>query len=247
MHNFKEWLSDNLRYIIIGGGILAIFAIIAAGVGIHRHLTGNTGVPVISETEGGSETDSETESETEPETQSESATESETETDSETETESEDESEPESETQRESGAQAGESEESGPNGTDAQTGESQGSGDPNGTDAQTGESQGSRDPSGTGGQTDDSQTGQSETGAVSEPVTEAPIQTEAPAQTEPVYTPTYLTVIEACYLRSGPGYEYDIITTLEPGQVVEYLDGSGRYHVRTSSGLEGYTGTRFYG
>lgn len=231
MHNFKEWLSDNLRYIIIGGGILAIFAIIAAGVGIHRHLTGNTGVPVISETEGGSETDSETESETEPETQSESATESETETDSETETESEDESESESETQRESGAQAGESEESGPNGTDAQTGESQGS----------------SDPSGTGGQTDDSQTGQSETGAVSEPVTEAPIQTEAPAQTEPVYTPTYLTVIEACYLRSGPGYEYDIITTLEPGQVVEYLDGSGWYHVRTSSGLEGYTGTRFYG
>ena len=231
MHNFKEWLSDNLRYIIIGGGILAIFAIIAAGVGIHRHLTGNTGVPVISETEGGSEMDSETESETEPETQSESATESETETDSETETESEDESESESETQRESGAQAGESEESGPNGTDAQTGESQGS----------------SDPSGTGGQTDASQTGQSETGAVSEPVTEAPIQTEAPAQTEPVYTPTYLTVIEACYLRSGPGYEYDIITTLEPGQVVEYLDGSGWYHVRTSSGLEGYTGTRFYG
>ncbi|MDY3918103.1 MAG: SH3 domain-containing protein [Candidatus Limivivens sp.] len=241
MNDFKEWLSDYLIYFLIGAGLLGVLLITLLGVGIYK-LANQTPEPT-SQTEIIAETESEASSETESETMTERLSEAESETmtgrlsetESETmtgrlsETESETLTERLSEAESEALTERLSEEESEPlTGALSKTENEPMTGELSETEIE-------RAP-----ETERESAAEPETGSV--PETEGVWMTEAPAEQSPVY----LTMKEACYIRTGPGYEYDIITTYEAGTVVEFLDDAGGwYHVRVD-GITGYMGARFF-
>ena len=87
---------------------------------------------------------------------------------------------------------------------------------------------------------------QGETGTQTESaaLTETAAQTETSVQTEP--QPVYLTMTGACYIRSAPSYDGDILATYEAGTVVEFLEDAGGWYKVRVDGMEGYMGARFF-
>ena len=89
MDNFREWLSDNLRFFLLGFAILAVVIIAAIGIGIYLSVEGSAQKPkdnvrvesetssAAGETAKGTEKTSETEKQSETKA-SEKATEAET-------------------------------------------------------------------------------------------------------------------------------------------------------------------------
>ena len=45
MDNFREWLSDNLRYFLLGFAILAVVIIAAIGIRIYQRVEGSAQKP----------------------------------------------------------------------------------------------------------------------------------------------------------------------------------------------------------
>lgn len=67
-------------------------------------------------------------------------------------------------------------------------------------------------------------------------------ETQPPTEPEPVYK----TLTGSCYLRSGPGYEYEIIGEYMYGTTVEFRgEVEGWYEVQVD-GMIGYMGPRFF-
>lgn len=198
MKNFKEWVSDYLRYFML---ILAVVLICVIGVFVYRIFRG-TSKPAQDEP-----IEILTEEARLDETESETGTEAQTET--ETETEEETESESEGNTQENQSEAAGQ------------------------TEAGTGEAS----QSVTEGRQSEVQT---------EAQTEAQTETAAP-ETDPPYEPVYMSLNQACNLRSGPGYDYDVITSYSAGTVVEFrgmVEGWAEVQV---DGMIGYMGRQFLG
>ncbi len=242
MKNFKEWLSDYLRYIMLLLAAVLIFFLVMIGVRLYQHHSepdlGNV-VEIYPET--GGQTEAGQESETASETESEAApeTESEAESESEKETESEKASEAVTEKKDLSG-----------NESEKENAEAQ--------SEKPGTSLIPEDGSGV------TITRQSEketvptTGSTSAPTslpTQAPTPTPTPTPTPmPTPTPTpmptpepvYMTLTGSCYLRSGPGYEYEIIGEYIYGTTVRVLDDSTGWYKVEVDGITGYMGGRFF-
>ena len=89
MHDFKEWLSDNLRYFLVGVVVILIIGGSILGLKIYSSaVNGNDKVAVIQKNTESQDTEKETKKDTEAQTETESESESETETQSETQSES---------------------------------------------------------------------------------------------------------------------------------------------------------------
>ena len=83
MKHFKEWLSDNLRYVMLLLAVVLLAAVIWIGIRVYQNYdspTSGQNIEILTEesTERETMTEPETQSETESETQTESETESET-------------------------------------------------------------------------------------------------------------------------------------------------------------------------
>ncbi len=204
MNGFKEWLSDHLRYLMLGLAALLFFILVLIGVRVWL-LSGDAGggeeIEILSETateEVSESSDTESQSETVQSELSESEASSETEEDFENDSSAG--------TQSESKAAVS---------------------------------------AGTEGSSDASETENAPLTLVQvEPEAQTESETETAAQTE--YEPVYLTMQGACYIRSAPSYDGEILGTYEAGTVVEFLeDVGGWYHVRVD-GIDGYMGARFF-
>lgn len=216
MKEFKEWLSDNLRYFMLGLAVIILLVLIFLGFRLIKNITSEPAAKSGKETETARTTESETQQETKVKQETETETETEMET-KKTETDKMKESET-------TGTEASGSK---------QTSETK---MPE-TEAQT------QSPVTEALQTEAPQTEASQTEA---PQTEAPQteppQTEAYIPPEPVY----LTVISAVYIRELPSYEGEILGVLEAGQTVEFLEDAQGWYKVNADGLVGYVGARFF-
>ncbi len=226
MKNFREWLSDYLRYfLLVLAGVLVFFLIL---IGYNLYKSTNEGesggdIVVVNDTEAFTEPESEYLPETETETESETETETETETEEESNVSilslnsaiDEDYSdkpygETETETETEAETESSESAE----------------------EALASISTYSADT-----YSDDSYEDYYDDESYVEIYEEEP----------EVYEPDYRTLTGACNLRDGPGYDYDVITYYSAGTTVEYLgmeDGWAKVEV---DGMIGYMGPSFIG
>lgn len=220
MKNFKEWLSDNLRYLLLAFVVIAVIGAAIFGVNLYSKAVGG---------KNSSQTESQKETETK-DTESKKETEKETEKDTETKKETE---------EKESGKES-ESE------TESQSETESGTESVSGSD-QSESSESSGETTGQGASTESgSESGGNERNETAETIaTEAPVPETQAAQTEPPQ-PTYLSINSACYLRSAPDYGDNIIGQYEAGTTVEFLgDVGGWYQVRVD-GMTGYMGARFF-
>lgn len=228
MNNFKEWLSDYLRYFMLGLALLLVVGLALIGFKVYQSQRvrddGNV-IEILSEKETqGGETESETETAAEKNTESETAAVTERNTESETDA---------GEGQRESaGGTSNAGNQSGVSDGENQSGES--------GVISTGE--GSGQESAEGGRT--LAASGEEGGQRTEQTEQTERETEPPAEEE--YVPVYLTMQGACYIRSGPGYEYDIIGEYSAGTVVEFLEDAGGWYKVQIDGMVGYMGARFF-
>jgi len=185
MNNFKEWLSDNLRYFMLAGIIILVLAAAIFGINAYSKLSNNT-----------DKKDTATEQET-----------------PQTETKREETETKESETETKKAAE---------------------------TEKQTEKMK----------ETEETEETEAVTEAVTEPQlaaapqTEAVPETEAEPQTEPA--PVYLTLKSACYIRSGPSYEAEIIGEYWGGQTVRFIEDAGGWYKVEVDGMIGYMGARFF-
>ena len=187
MKNFKEWLSDYLRYFMLALAAVILFFIVFIGVKVYQNYDSPTaGQNIEILTEDGRITEEEAESEK----ISESEKSDETEKLSEVE-EKKDIAETESQTEAETQQQS-------------------------------------------------TQETQRQTTPETKPQTTP--ETQPPTEPEPVYK----TLTGSCYLRSGPGYEYEIIGEYMYGTTVEFRgEVEGWYEVQVD-GMIGYMGPRFF-
>ncbi len=79
MKEFKEWLSDNLRYFMLGLAVIILLVLIFLGFRLIKNITSEPAAKTGRETETSKETESETQQETKTEKNTEKETESETE------------------------------------------------------------------------------------------------------------------------------------------------------------------------
>lgn len=79
-----------------------------------------------------------------------------------------------------------------------------------------------------------------------EPETQTETETETETQAQTQYEPVYLTMQGACYIRSAPSYDGEILGTYEAGTVVEFLEDAGGWYKVRVDGMEGYMGARFF-
>ena len=203
MKNFKEWLSDYLRYFMLALAAVILFFIVFIGVKVYQNYDSPTaGQNIEILTEDGRITEEEAESEK----ISESEKSDETEKLSEVE-EKKDIAETESQTEAETQQQS--------------TQETQRQTTPETKPQTTPETQPQTTP---------------ETQPQTVP------ETQPPTEPEPVYK----TLTGSCYLRSGPGYEYEIIGEYMYGTTVEFRgEVEGWYEVQVD-GMIGYMGPRFF-
>lgn len=221
MKNFKEWLSDNLRYLLLAVVVIAVIGAAIYGVNLYSRAVGERGNSQSeSQSESNSESETESETETEKETESESESESETQTEDQSESETEDQSETETQDSSEDAdVQDSYEEDSETSGNDSYT---------------TDESEDSGSTAAAG----DVETAETLS-------TEAPVPETSAPETEPAQ-PVYMTINSACYMRSQPDYGDNIIGQYEAGTTVEFLeDVGGWYRVRVN-GVTGYMGARFF-
>lgn len=229
MNNFKEWLSDYLRYflLILAAG-LTIFLIVI-GVRVYQGMTNPTvgdsdSIEILTEKE--TETTADTEAVTETELQTETETEPVSETDVETiekDTDKVNEAE-----QVNAEAEAGSAASDSVINSNEATGESEADSS-TGAAAIAGIDTTTADP------------------AVSqETETEAVIIVETEPETEAPYEPVYKTLKGSCYIRSGPSMEAEIIGEYMYGTTVEFLEDVGGWYKVQIDGMVGYMGARFF-
>lgn len=239
MNNFKEWLSDYLRYFMLGLAVLLVIGLALIGIRVYQGRHGDDGGNVIEilsekETQGGEKGES---TETERNTEPEKITETEKNTEPEKTTEKNAEPEKTAEQQTDTG-KGTDTKEAGQ--VSAQTGAAGAEGNQTGVPEQgmasKGEGQTLTEPE------EDSK--ETVTEAQTQPPTEKQTETEPP--TEPEYVPVYKTLQGACYIRSGPGYEYEIIGEYSAGTVVEFLEDAGGWYKVQIDGMVGYMGARFF-
>lgn len=250
MNDFKEWLSDYLRYFLLGFAILAVVAIAILGITIYKKVANPA--PEATQTESGLQTESVTGESNE--TDAEKATETETKTEAE---ESESEA-AESETGTEAGtgeetegSASGETESSpeylqltanvnfrsGP-GTEYEVIESYGAG----RIAKFLAAEGDWYKVRIGGQ-DGYMSAQYlqevayEEGMEAE--VESEVETEAP---EPIYK----TLKASCYLRADTSKESQILGTYYTGATVQFLEDVGGWYRVQVDGMTGYMGAQFF-
>ena len=203
MKNFKEWLSDYLRYFMLALAAVILFFIVFIGVKVYQNYDSPTaGQNIEILTEDGRITEEEAESEKISESEKSDETEKLSEVE-EKKNIAETESQTEAETQRQS------------------TQETQRQTTPETKPQTTPETQPQTTP---------------ETQPQTVP------ETQPPTEPEPVYK----TLTGSCYLRSGPGYEYEIIGEYMYGTTVEFRgEVEGWYEVQVD-GMIGYMGPRFF-
>lgn len=209
MKNFKEWLSDYLRYFMLILAAVLVVVIVLIGIGaVRRSNQPHTKDAIEIITEQEEETKETEERQTEFETEKKSESETDLKTDSDTNPAEKTEAQADGETL--SGMRG----EQAPEAVNEPTAEQQ-------TEMQ-----------------------QTEAVQTEQPQTEE-VQTEASPQTEP--EPVYLSLNHACNLRSGPGYDYDVITSYTAGTVVEFrgmVEGWAEVQI---DGMIGYMGRQFLG
>ena len=195
MKNFKEWLSDYLRYFMLALAAVILFFIVFIGVKVYQNYDSPTaGQNIEILTEDGRITEEEAESEKISESEKSDETEKLSEVEEKKDI-AETESQTEAETQRQS----------------------------------TQETQRQTTP---------------ETKPQTTPETQPQTTPETQPPTEP--EPVYKTLTGSCYLRSGPGYEYEIIGEYMYGTTVEFRgEVEGWYEVQVD-GMIGYMGPRFF-
>lgn len=219
MKNFKEWLSDYLRYFMLALAAVILFFIVFIGVKVYQNYdspTAGQNIEILTEDGRITEEESESEkiSESEKSEETEKLSEAEgikntAETKSQTEAETQHRST--QETQRQS------------------TQETQRQTTPETKSQTTPETQAQTTP---------------ETQAQAVPETQPQTEAETQPPTEP--EPVYKTLTGSCYLRSGPGYEYEIIGEYMYGTTVEFRgEVEGWYEVQVD-GMIGYMGPRFF-
>ena len=203
MKNFKEWISDYLRYFMLALAAVILFFIVFIGVKVYQNYDSPTaGQNIEILTEDGRITEEEAESEK----ISESEKSDETEKLSEVE-EKKDIAETESQTEAETQQQS------------------------------TQETQRQTTP-----ETKPQTTPETQPQTVPETQPQTVPETQPPTEPEPVYK----TLTGSCYLRSGPGYEYEIIGEYMYGTTVEFRgEVEGWYEVQVD-GMIGYMGPRFF-
>ena len=203
MKNFKEWLSDYLRYFMLALAAVILFFIVFIGVKVYQNYDSPTaGQNIEILTEDGRITEEEAESEKISESEKSDETEKLSEVEEKKDI-AETESQTEAETQRQS------------------TQETQRQTTPETKPQTTPETQPQTTP---------------ETQPQTTP------ETQPPTEPEPVYK----TLTGSCYLRSGPGYEYEIIGEYMYGTTVEFRgEVEGWYEVQVD-GMIGYMGPRFF-
>ena len=203
MKNFKEWLSDYLRYFMLALAAVILFFIVFIGVKVYQNYDSPTaGQNIEILTEDGRITEEEAESEKISESEKSDETEKLSEVEEKKDI-AETESQTEAETQRQS------------------TQETQRQTTPETKPQTTPETQPQTTP---------------ETQPQTVP------ETQPPTEPEPVYK----TLTGSCYLRSGPGYEYEIIGEYMYGTTVEFRgEVEGWYEVQVD-GMIGYMGPRFF-
>jgi hypothetical protein len=228
MKNFKEWLSDYLRYFMLLLALVLLGGIIYIGIRVYQHYDSPTAGEVIEIlTEAGELTEAESESVKETEAASEVGT--------------------EADTEAETKNSAGETSVNGAAGTDAQAKDTSDNASAQAeTSASENGGQASNETQSTGASQDtaqqNSQSGTASAQTESEVVIQVQSETQAATEAEPVYR----TMTGACNFRSGPGYEYEVMAVYPAGTVVEYLGiVEGWCEVRID-GVIGYMGQRFF-
>lgn len=203
MKNFKEWLSDYLRYFMLALAAVILFFIVFIGVKVYQNYDSPTaGQNIEILTEDGRITKEEAESEKISESEKSDETEKLSEVE-EKKNIAETESQTEAETQRQS----------------------------------TQETQRQTTP-----ETKPQTTPETQPQTVPETQPQTTPETQPPTEPEPVYK----TLTGSCYLRSGPGYEYEIIGEYMYGTTVEFRgEVEGWYEVQVD-GMIGYMGPRFF-
>lgn len=236
MKNFKEWLSDHLRYFMLILAAALLFAVIWIGLKVYQNYdspTSGQSIEILKESgqqKGGASTEALTEAETQTDT---AAGETETEKESESETEA-------AQTQSDAGSLNSQTQ------ADADAGQTNAADSSDQAQAGTTGTDGSQINAADtdGSQTDAVNADSSQNGAAVQPETQPPTEAETQPQTEP--QPVYKTMIEACNFRSGPGYEYEVMAVYPAGTTVEFLGiVEGWCEVRID-GVVGYMGQRFF-
>ena len=203
MKNFKEWLSDYLRYFMLALAAVILFFIVFIGVKVYQNYDSPTaGQNIEILTEDGRITEEEAESEKISESEKSDETEKLSEVEEKKDI-AETESQTEAETQRQS----------------------------------TQETQRQTTP-----ETKPQTTLETQPQTVPETQPQTTPETQPPTEPEPIYK----TLTGSCYLRSGPGYEYEIIGEYMYGTTVEFRgEVEGWYEVQVD-GMIGYMGPRFF-
>mgnify|MGYP000085835584 FL=1 len=221
MGDFKEWLSDNLRYFLVGVVVILIIGGSILGLKIYSSkVNGNSDPAVIrknteAQTETGKETETKKQTEKETKKQTEKATEKQT----------------ESSTSSNAGTDSkGSTADNSQNGSNSANNASQNSGGTYNNGSQS--SDGTYDNAGNDATTDGSDYS-NDTQDVTTPQTDA-------AQ------PVYMTINSACYMRSYPDYGDNIIGQFEAGTTVEFLGDEGGWYKVSVNGQVGYMGARFF-
>ena len=221
MGDFKEWLSDNLRYFLVGVVVILIIGGSILGLKIYSSkVNGNSDPAVIrknteAQTETGKETETKKQTEKETKKQTEKATEKQT----------------ESSTSSNAGTDSkGSTADNSQNGSNFANNASQNSGGTYSNGSQS--SDGTYDNAGNDATTDGSDYS-NDTQDVTTPQTDA-------AQ------PVYMTINSACYMRSYPDYGDNIIGQFEAGTTVEFLGDEGGWYKVSVNGQVGYMGARFF-
>ena len=225
MGDFKEWLSDNLRYFLVGVVVILIIGGSILGLKIYSSkVNGNSDPAVIRKN---TEAQTETGKETETKKQTEKETKKQTEKETRNQTEKATEKQTESSTSSNAGTDSkGSTADNSQNGSNFANNASQNSGGTYSNGSQS--SDGTYDNAG-----NDATTDGNDTQDVTTPQTDA-------AQ------PVYMTINSACYMRSYPDYGDNIIGQFEAGTTVEFLGDEGGWYKVSVNGQVGYMGARFF-
>lgn len=221
MGDFKEWLSDNLRYFLVGVVVILIIGGSILGLKIYSSAVNGKDEPALIQknTQAQTETKKETEKETKKQTEKETKKQTEKETKKQTKKSTEKSTEKATESQASTSGQTytGDSSDGSSSYDDgtAQNGQ-------NSDNTYSGSSN-SYDYS-----YDDSQQAE-----VITPETEAP-------------QPQYMTINAACYMRSYPDYGDNIIGQFDAGTTVQFLADEGGWYKVSVNGQTGYIGARFF-
>lgn len=237
MHNFKEWLSDYLRYFLLLLAALLAFALIMIGVRVYqsvRQPEAKEVIEILTEAES-----SKGQTEAQSESTEETATEGQTDRTDRTAAEVQNgvknsPAAPNAGTQTEKVGGAA--------GTNTGAAGIQNSKTP------TRESETSKNSAAQKPETKAPATQKAGTSAETNPQTETEPKTEAPTETEPPTepAPVYKTLKGSCYIRSGPSMDAEIIGEYMYGTTVEVLEDVGGWYKVQIDGMVGYMGARFF-